>query len=76
MYLKSGNFCCKNISMAATKINLTKKCMHTINVNMVRGHSYKNFQHDNLSYKSFLTRKFQIYAIHIPCRQVVIESVE
>ena len=32
--------------------------MRTINVNVVRGHSYENFQHENLSYESFLTRKF------------------
>ena len=31
--------------MAATKVN--------INVNVVRGHSYENFQHENLSYESF-----------------------
>ena len=33
--------------------------MCTINVNEIRGRSYeKKFQHENLSYKSFLTQKF------------------
>ena len=44
--------------MAATKINLYEKRMRTINVNVVRDHSYENFQHKSLSYESFLTRKF------------------
>ena len=43
--------------MAATKLIL-RKCMCTANVNMVRSRSYKIFQHENLSYKSFTTRKF------------------
>ena len=34
--------------------------MHTINVNMVRGHSYKIFQHEILSYES---ENLQIYGI-------------
>ena len=36
--------------MAATKINLTK----TIITNVVQGRSYKNFQHENMSYESFV----------------------
>ena len=43
--------------MAARKINLTK-LLHTINTNAVRGHSYENFLHDNLSYESFFAQKF------------------
>ena len=43
--------------MAATKINLTK-LVHTINANVVRDHSYENFLHENLPYKSFFTQKF------------------
>ena len=45
--------------------------MHTININMVRGHSYKKFLRENLSYESFLTQKFpdlqyfQIYGTSI-----------
>ena len=38
--------------MAATKL------MCTVNVNVARGHSYENVLHENLSYESFLTRKF------------------
>ena len=32
--------------------------MHTINANAVRGRSYENFLHENLSHESFFTRKF------------------
>jgi hypothetical protein len=32
--------------------------MRTININVLRGHSYENLLHENLSYESFLTRKF------------------
>ena len=34
------------------------KLVHTINANAVKGCSYKKFLHENLSYKSFFTRKF------------------
>ena len=43
--------------MAAMKIILTKLA-YIINANAVRGCSYENFLHKNLSYESFLTRKF------------------
>ena len=33
--------------MAATKFESYKKCMHTININMVQGRSYENFQNEN-----------------------------
>ena len=36
----------------------TRKRMHTINANVVQGCSYEIFQHENLSYESFVTRKF------------------
>ena len=39
--------------MAATKINLTKKCIRTINVNVVRGRSY-----EKISTQKFIIRKF------------------
>ena len=42
--------------MVAMKINLTKLA-RTINANAVRCRSYENFLHENLSYKSFFTRK-------------------
>ena len=34
--------------------------MHTININasVVQGRSYKIFQHENLSYESFVMQKF------------------
>ena len=43
--------------MAAMKINLIYEKMRTINANVVRGRSYDNFSHENLSYESFFTRK-------------------
>ena len=46
-YLGLGNFCYKN-TMAATKINLTK--MHV--------HRYGKGLFQNLSYESFITRRF------------------
>ena len=39
--------------------------MHTINVNVVRGHLIKFYQHENLSYESFMTQKFPVGNIHI-----------
>ena len=40
--------------------------MCTINVNVVRGRSYDNFQHKNLSYESFLTQN-----IFVPMLSVI-----
>ena len=40
------------------KINHMKH-MHTININVVQGHTYKIFQDENLSYKSFITWNLQ-----------------
>ena len=37
--------------------------MHTTNIKVVRGHSYEISTHENLSYESLLTQKFQIYGI-------------
>ena len=42
--------------MMATKINLMKISVRYANV--VRGHTYENFLHENLSYESFFTQKF------------------
>ena len=36
--------------------------MHIVNVNMVQGHSYGNFQHEYLLCESFITQSFQIYS--------------
>ena len=63
-YSKSGKFHCKNIfvvdggSQWWLRKLILQKCMRTINVNVVRGHSYEIFQHKNLSYESFITQKF------------------
>ena len=58
-YCKSGNFRCKNIfSRWRLRKLILRKLAHTINVNAVRGRSYENFLHKNLSYESFFIRKF------------------
>ena len=38
--------------------------MRTVNINVVRGHSYENFQHENLSYKTFLDLWYVRSCIH------------
>ena len=43
--------------------SILRKRMHTINADVVQGHSYEIFQHKNLSYKSFVTQNFQIYGM-------------
>ena len=50
--------------MAATKINLTKR-MHTINVNVVRGHSsYGNFLTQKFVIQKFQNKNVRIYSTH------------
>ena len=57
--------------MLAMKIS--RKLVHTTNANEVRGRSYEIFLHENLSYKSFFTRKFpdlQYCVAHKPIRSL------
>ena len=53
-YSTSGNFHCKKLLVVDDSYDNEIECA-LVSVNVVWGRSYKNFQHENLSYKSFTT---------------------